>query len=408
MKQLDVRRIAYLVNVYPAPSHSFIRREILALEALGWQVARYSVRRTESSLHDAGDQSEAKKTDVLLEAGPLQLALELLLTAITSPIRFLRAKLLTWKLGRRSERGLLYHGIYLAEACLLKRRLAQQGIKHVHAHFGTNSTTVALLCHVLGGPDYSFTVHGPEEFDKATILGFSDKIHRASFVVAISQFGRSQLYRWSNSKDWSKIHFVHCGLDAAYLDREHKPLSDSRQFVCVGRLCEQKGQLLLVEAFGNLIHTGMNAKLVLVGDGPMRGDIESRIAALGIRDRVRITGWASGETVQQELSAARAMVLPSFAEGLPVVIMEALAMERPVISTYVAGIPELVLPGQNGWLVPAGDVDTLVTAMREALETPVEELRKMGRAGRERVLARHNIKTEVAKLAELFRSGGEG
>lgn len=409
MKQLDVKKIVYLVNVYPAPSHSFIRREILALEALGWQVARYSVRRTESPLHHAGDQSEASKTEVLLEAGPFQLALALLLTAITSPIRFLKAKLLAWKLGRRSDRGVLYHGIYLAEACLLKRRLAQQGIEHVHAHFGTNSTTVALLCHALDGPKYSFTVHGPEEFDKATILGLEDKIAHASFVVAISSFGRSQLYRWSRFEHWPKIQVIHCGLDASYLEQRHDPISDSNRFVCVGRLCEQKGQLLLVEAFARLVKTcpRRTPELVLVGDGPMRTQIEHRIRDLAIEPHVRITGWASGDAVQQELGAARVMVLPSFAEGLPVVLMEALAMERPVISTFIAGIPELVIPGENGWLVPAGDVEALVMAMRQALETPVDRLQEMGHAGRARVLERHSIQTEAAKLTGLFENSRE-
>lgn len=428
-------KIAYLVNVYPAPSHSFIRREILALEELGWQVARYSVRRTESPLHDAGDQREAKKTYVLLEAGVVRIAVALVVSVCRTPIRFVLALRLAWKLGRRSERGRMYHAIYLAEACLLKRRLVTEQIEHVHAHFGTNSTTLALLCYVLGGPGYSFTVHGPEEFDKGTALGLKEKIRHASFVVAISQFGRSQLYRWSNSLDWSKIHVVHCGLDASYLDHDHSPVSDSQRFVCVGRLCEQKGQLLLVDAFARLINAstersspnvaafakmqasqtpGVEAlarthsplpkpELVLVGDGPMRPEIEARIDSRGIRDHVRITGWASGDTVQKELAAARTIILPSFAEGLPVVLMEALAMERPVISTYVAGIPELVRPGENGWLVPAGDVDALVAAMHEALETPVERLQEMGCASRKRVFERHNIRSEVVKLSNLFR-----
>jgi colanic acid/amylovoran biosynthesis glycosyltransferase len=399
-------KLAYLINVYPAPSHSFIRREIRAHEALGFSVERYSIRRTESPLRDPEDQEESTQTKFLLDASFLRLLLALLVTSVRSPGRFLRTLNMAWKLGRRSERGLLYHGIYLAEACLLRRRLAQDQVQHLHAHFGTNSATVAILCFLLGGPSYSFTVHGPEEFDKATLLGLEDKIQHASFVVAISSFGRSQLYRWCDNRHWPRIHVVHCGLDASYLEREHPPLSDSNRFVCIGRLCEQKGQLLLVDAFARLViaRDEPTPKLVLVGDGPMRSQIEARIRELGIEANVRITGWASGEVVQQEIAAARTMVLPSFAEGLPVVIMEALAMERPVISTSIAGIPELVVPGENGWLVPAGDIDPLVEAMKQALNTSVERLQEMGRAGRARVLKRHNIQTEVAKLAELFKT----
>lgn len=402
-------KLAYLVNVYPAPSHSFIRREIRALEALGYSIERYSIRRTESPLRDPDDQAEATRTEVLLDAGLLRLCLTLLLTAVRSPGRFLRALRMAWKLGWRSERGLLYHGIYLAEACLLRKRLAQQHVQHLHAHFGTNSATVALLCFLLGGPPYSFTVHGPEEFDKATILGLEDKIAHGSFVVAISSFGRSQLYRWSRFEHWPKIQVIHCGLDASYLEQRHDPVSDSNRFVCVGRLCEQKGQLLLVEAFARLVKTcpPRTPELVLVGDGPMRIQIEHRIRDLAMERHVRITGWASGDAVQQELGAARVMVLPSFAEGLPVVLMEALAMERPVISTFIAGIPELVIPGENGWLVPAGDVEALVMAMRQALETPVDRLQEMGHAGRARVLERHSIQTEAAKLTGLFENSRE-
>lgn len=335
----------------------------------------------------------------------LRLGLALMITVIRSPGRFFWALRIAWKLGHRSERGLLYHGIYLAEACFLRQRLAKQPVRHLHAHFGTNSATVAMLCFLLGGPSYSFTAHGPEEFDKATILGLTDKIRYASFVIAISSFGRSQLYRWCRFEDWSKIHVVHCGLDAAYLEHTNQPVSDSRRFVSVGRLCEQKGQLLLVEAFARLVKScdELMPELVLVGDGPMRSQIEARIRELGIEGNVRITGWASGEVVQQELAAARAMVLPSFAEGLPVVIMEALALERPVISSSIAGIPELVIPGENGWLVPAGDVDALVEAMKQAIETPIERLRTMGCAGRARTLERHNAGAEAVKLAVLMR-----
>jgi colanic acid/amylovoran biosynthesis glycosyltransferase len=119
---------------------------------------------------------------------------------------------------------------------------------------------------------------------------------------------------------------------------------------------------------------------------------------------VHITGWASGDEVREQLLAARAMILPSFAEGLPVVIMEALGLGRPVLSTYVAGIPELVVPGENGWLVPAGSVDHLVAALRQVLATPTEKLVQMGEAGRRAVLERHDVRVTAASLASLLRA----
>ncbi|MGL5063287.1 MAG: glycosyltransferase, partial [Microcoleus sp.] len=294
-----------------------------------------------------------------------------------------------------------------AEACVLLNWFAEQEIAHVHAHFGTNSTTVAMLCRVLGGPTYSFTVHGPEEFDKATILSLAEKIKRSTFVAAVSSFGKSQLFRWCDRAFWSKIHVIHCGVDADFLVHPHVPIPAAPRLVCVGRLSEQKGHLLLLEAASKLAATGFDFKLIFVGDGPLRSEIEQQISQLKLQNHIEITGWASGEEVQQQLLASRAMVLPSFAEGLPVVIMEALALNRPVISTYVAGIPELVEPGVCGWLVPPGSAELLAAAMRSALESPLEKLEEMGKAGAERVSQQHNAALEAKKLVTLFQESRE-
>jgi colanic acid/amylovoran biosynthesis glycosyltransferase len=208
--------------------------------------------------------------------------------------------------GLRSERGLLRNFAYLAEACALVEELARRNVRHVHAHFGTNSAAVAMLARELGGPSYSFTVHGPEEFDKPDLIALRAKIARAAFVVGVSSFGRSQLYRYCEAQHWDKLQVVRCGLDQSYVERAPTPVPDVARFVSVGRLCEQKGQLLLVEAAAQLQREGRSFELVLVGDGPMRAEVEALIAREGLAERVRITGWASGEVVQSEIEAARA------------------------------------------------------------------------------------------------------
>jgi colanic acid/amylovoran biosynthesis glycosyltransferase len=399
--------IAYLVNQYPKVSHSFIRREIAGIEACGIQVARFSIRSCGSELVDEEDKRELEKTRFVLGIGKVGLLFALLRVAITRPIRFLSALWLMIQVGRKSDRGVLRHLAYLAEACVLLGWFSELGIAHVHAHFGTNSTTVAMLCRALGGPPYSFTVHGPEEFDKAEALALTEKIKRAAFVVAISSFGKSQLYRWCEHEQWSKIQVIHCGVDDMFLTQAPIPVPDQPRLVCVGRLCEQKGHLLLLEAAGQLVAEGLSFMLVLVGDGPLRTEIETMITRLGLQDHVEITGWASNSEVHQHILASRAMVLPSFAEGLPVVVMEALALSRPVISTYVAGIPELVEPEICGWLVPPGSVEALTNAMRTALQLPVEKLEQMGRVGAFRVAQQHDAAIEASKLAALFRSNIE-
>jgi glycosyltransferase involved in cell wall biosynthesis len=397
-------RIAYLINQYPTVSHSFIRREITALERAGVGVLRVAVRGWVDKVASTADAEERRRTRYLLQGGAAPLLKAMVSSLFHRPLRLLTAFSSALRLARGSLRPLPLHLVYLAEACLLRDWLEQAGCDHLHAHFGTNATEVAYLCEQLGGPGFSFTVHGPEEFDMPVALHIAEKVRQSRFVVAISSFGRSQLLRWISAADWSKIRVVHCGLDSEFLEQSPTPPPATPRLVCVGRLCEQKGQLLLLRAVHCLREQGTQVQLVLAGDGEMRPEIEALIAELDIADHVRITGWIGGPTVRQEILEARALVLPSFAEGLPVVLMEAMALGRPVISTYVAGIPELVIDGQTGWLIPAGDVQALSTAMKAALTLDDQRLVAMGSRARERALARHSIDIEAGKLAAHFRA----
>lgn len=395
-------RVAYLVNQYPKVSHSFIRREILALERQGVEVMRIALRGWRGDVVDAEDMNERGKTRYVLRDGAAGLPLALLQAAMTMPKPFFAAFGMALRLGWRADRPWPLHLVYLAEACRLVPWLEDGGVQHLHAHFGTNSAEVALLAHALCGVPYSFTVHGPEEFDKPGPLYLREKIAQAAFVVAISSFGRSQLFRWAASADWHKVQVVHCGLERDFYNVPLQPLPQRPRLVCVGRLCEQKGQLLLIEAAAALAREGVDFELVLAGDGEMRAEIDAAIVRHGLGQQVRITGWISGARVRAEILAARALVLPSFAEGLPVVVMEAMALRRPVLTTFIAGIPELVIPGENGWLFPAGSADALAAAIVDCLETSEKNLAVMGEMAYQRVLARHDIDREAGRLAALF------
>jgi colanic acid/amylovoran biosynthesis glycosyltransferase len=397
-------KIAYFINQYPKVSHSFVRREILAMERRGFTVLRMALRGWDAPTPDAQDRLEQERTRYVLREGAAALLLPALSTLIRSPLRVIRALKVAVRIARQShDRPLIYHLIYVAEACRIVAWMREFGARHLHAHFGTNSAEIALLARVLGGPPFSFTVHGPEEY--AQPMGLADKIRGSAFVVAISSFGRSQLYLRLPHKDWAKVKVVHCGLEPAFYEVPPVPLPAAPHLVCVGRLSEEKGQLLLVEAMGRLATKGILFELVLVGDGPLRGELERLIDKHRISDRVRITGWISSDAVRAEILAARALVLPSFAEGLPVVIMEAMALRRPVLSTYIGGIPELVLQGQNGWLIPAGSLEDLIEALEIALSTPLESLQKIGDAANKRAVARHSIDVEARKLGELILAG---
>ncbi len=366
------------------------------------EIIRFAVRTCGSELVDEADRQELTKTQIILDVGILGLLVGLMHVAVTRPRGWGRAVWMALRLSQGAKRGILYQLVYLAEACVLLRRFHATPVDHLHAHFGTNSTTVAMLCQALGGPTYSFTVHGPEEFDQAEAIALGQKIEQAAFVIAISSFGKSQLYRWCDHSHWSKIHEVHCGVDDGFLGQTPPPIPETPQLVCVARLSPQKGHLLLLDAIAPLAAAGLAFKLVLVGDGELRPQIEALIAQHHLRDRVEITGWANGAAVRQHILDSRILVLPSFAEGLPVVLMEALALARPVLSTYVAGIPELVEPGVCGWLVPPGSVEALTQAIRTGLQTSLADLEQMGRQGRERVIQRHSAATESRKLAALI------
>jgi len=274
---VNQNQIAYFINQYPKVSHSFIRREILALERQGFDIFRIALRGWDAEVVDAEDKLERERTQYVLQSGVLGLIAPVIQTLIRSPVKFLSSLKLAIRMGIRADRAWPYHLVYLAEACRMLSWIQAKDIKHIHAHFGTNSAEVVMLLKLLGGPGYSFTVHGPEEFDKPEFIKLREKVSHAAFVVAISSFGRSQLFRWINYQDWNKVQVVHCGLEPSFHEDAVQPVTSAPRLVCVGRLSEQKGQLLLVDAVSKLLAKGIDIELVLAGDGEMRPEIDALI-----------------------------------------------------------------------------------------------------------------------------------
>ncbi|MCB5408589.1 glycosyltransferase [Pseudogemmobacter faecipullorum] len=401
-------KIAYLVNTYPLPSQTFIRREILALERSGWTVQRFAMRSGRERLSDPADLAEDGRTEHLLKRGLPGLAKTALPFALRRPRAALAALRLALACGGRGAGGApgtggrLRHLVYWLEAAEVARRCHELRMPHIHAHFGTNSTTVAMLAAVIGGLGYSFTTHGPEEFDAVRAHSLAEKLQGADFAVAISAFGRSQLCRQARLEDWPRLHVIHCGIEPWRFAEPGPMPAGPRRLVAIGRLSEQKGFPLLIDAMAMVATALPGLHLTLIGEGELRPAIEARIAALGLGERVTLTGWLDEAGVRSELARSHALVLPSFAEGLPMVIMEAFASGRPAIASAIAGVPELVTPG-TGWLVPAGDAAALAEAIRNFAAVPTEVLERMGRDARQAVLREHDIDTEASKLATLFR-----
>ncbi|MCC5869644.1 MAG: glycosyltransferase [Gammaproteobacteria bacterium] len=400
------QRVAYLINHYPKVSHTFIRREIQALEAAGVEVFRFALRGWDDDLVDPEDHRERERTHYLLRSGVVSLLFQTFRFMLSRPLAALRAFFLALKMVRGAERSLPYHLAYFLEACALANQMTSIGVQHVHAHFGTNPAEVAMLASVVAGATFSFTAHGSDEVDRPYLLGLPEKLARARFVMAVSFFGRSQLFRLMPASEWHKVHVVRCGLGADFLEAPYVDIPSTNRLVCVGRLCEQKGQFLLIEAVRMLADRDVSCEIVLAGDGELRTQIEQRIRELGVQDRFRITGWISSDQVKDEIMQARALVLPSFAEGLPVVIMEAFALGRPVISTYIGGIPELVENGRSGWLVPAGSAEALAAALEHCLRSTPQELQALGEQGKMRVQQAHDASANARRILALLQEAG--
>lgn len=395
-----VRRVAYFINQYPAVSHTFIRREIQALEDLGWDVQRFTIRRA-TNLVDERDRAERDRTSSVfpIALGDLVAASAALLAR---PLHAVHGFRIACRMALRSHSSFFRSMFGAVEAMLLLWRFRKLEISHAHAHFRTNSAAVLRIVKAFGGPSYSFTSHGPFELDDPYSGSLQEKVRDATFVAAISNFSRAQLMQITPPSMWQKIHVIRCGLPFTESDTEITPVPVNPKLVCIGRLSKEKGQLLMIRAAARLSEEGQPLSLVLIGDGPMRVELEGEVDRLGAAEFVKFLGSTDGATVNELLLSSRALVLPSFAEGLPIVLMECFRVGRPAIAANVGAVAELVQVNLSGWLVQPGDMDELVEAMREALTLAPETLTRMGRAGFEAVKRLHDVDREALKLSSLF------
>lgn len=399
-------KIAYLTSMYARAADTFIRREVQGLRAMGHEVHTFSARRAKGEDIDDEIKREQAGTIYLTEQSIRDLVGSGFQRLRKRPRRFFRAVATAFSLGRPGVKNRIWQVAYLLEASLLAERMERLGVQHLHNHIAQASATVALLASEMSGIPYSMTVHGPHIFFEPREQALGPKVSRSAFTACITEFCRSQIKIFTPYRDWGRLEIIRCGLDETFLGHPMTPVPDTDRVVTVGRLCEEKGQMALIEVVAALRDEGIRVELVVVGDGPLRGPMEALARDLGVADRVDFRGWQSSGGVRAAIEGCRLMLHPSFAEGLPVVIMEALALGRPVIASRIAGIPELVVDGESGWIVTPGDVGDTLRALKEALRTPVDRLTEMGKAGRVRVEQEHDVKRETAKLARLIETRG--
>lgn len=393
-------RLAYLLSRYPAVSHTFLLNEIRTLRSLNFEIATASINscdRPSSALSEI-ERTEEHATFYVKRAGASGVLIALADALVHHPLGLLRGLYFVIRLG-----GCGLRFFYYLEALLIGKWMRERGLSHLHAHFGGAVSTVAMIAARTFPLSVSFTIHGPDEFYDVRKYYLAQKIETASFVCCIGSFARSQLMMLSPTDQWNKLLVSRLGVDSAKLvpSRRNKTRGPI-ELICVGRLVSAKGHFILLAAFRRLVSEGRNVRLRLVGDGPERQNLTASVARAGLEALVVFEGAVNADRVRTLLESADIFVLPSFAEGIPIALMEAMSMEVPCVSTSITGIPELIRSETDGILVPPADEEQLAAALSRLIDDA--ELReRLGRAGRRRVEGKFHLSRNVTQLAEIFQ-----
>ena len=398
-------RLGYLVSVYPAVSHTFVLREVLELRKLGFCIETASINSPDRDWSElpAIEQLEARSTFYLKQQGLLGALMALMSLLARRPRSFFGALLFGMGLGNGSARETVTNIFYFAEAALLGSWLERRKLTHVHVHFANPASTVAMIAARAYPITFSLTVHGPDEFYEVGRHALRQKVETARFVCCIGSYARSQLMKISDPSNWNKYFVTPLGVDPAqFRPRPFRRNPHRWEVLCVGRLTPAKGQMILLRALKRLLAEDRRVHCRFVGDGPDRAALVSFAARELPPESVTFEGAVNADRISDYLYQADMFVLPSFAEGVPVALMEAMSMEVPCISTMIAGIPELIRHGVDGLLVSPSDEVGLASTVGLLMDD--EDLRRrLGTAGRVRVIDRYNLQNNVHALAEVMK-----
>ncbi|MCX5770556.1 MAG: glycosyltransferase [Candidatus Hydrogenedentes bacterium] len=392
--------VGYLSSEYPAISHTFIHREVQALRARGVNVYTASIHLPEHQMNSE-ETAESARTHYVRNTALWRLCFNTAWWGLRDPRGLWRMTRYALGLKRQAPLSRVRLAAYLAEAVDLLEWAARSGVRHVHVHFANPAATVAMIAAASGKIEFSVSVHGPDVFYDVAGNLLAEKVRRAKFVRCISHYCRSQLMRLTPLEDWNKLHIVRCGIDLKTFRPRPEPGNGQMQIVCVGRLVPAKAQHLLLDACKTLRERGRQFHLTLIGDGYDRESLKMRALQWCMGDCVTFTLGVTPEQVNEHLDRADIMVLPSFAEGLPVVLMEAMAKEVPCVSSRIMGIPELIEHEQNGLLTAPSDLDDLV-AQIDRLLVDADLRARLGRRAREKVAAEFRIEQTAERMEALF------
>jgi colanic acid/amylovoran biosynthesis glycosyltransferase len=407
----DQTRLLYLIGQYPAINHGYLLAEVRYLRKLGVEVGVASISSLDRPLEKLSpeEREEAARTYYVKSEPVTKVVWLNLIEFLRHPLRYLGGLLFALRLAGVSPRRVAYHLAYFVEAVLVGRHMRLRGLSHVHASF---SATVSLIMTRTFPVTMSFGVYGFGELHNPAESQLEERVKGARFVRSISLHGRGQLMLSCDRREWSKLIYVPLGIDPSeFPPRPPRVGSSPPHILCVGRLAPEKGQGILLEAMVALKAADLPVHLCLVGDGPDRSWLERRATALGISSQVEFAGWVDQEKLMSVYAETDLFVLPSLAEGIPMVLMEAMAMQIPCVAPRITGIPELIEDGVDGMLYVVADVEDLRRKILTLLKSP-ELMQQIGKQARLRVMRDYdmarNTERFAAALAECLGFASSG
>lgn len=395
-------RVAYLCGEYPRATDTFIQREVALLRQAGLIVETISVRKPLKQEQGTSEQiEERRRTHYLLPCSLWRILSDHFKLLIRSPGRYMHGLWLALTVRSPGLRALLFQFFYFAEAGLVASLMKQQHLTHIHNHAPNASGYVAMLAGQIGGFTYSMTLHGFGILSEPSRWRLKEKIERSLFTVCVSHHARSQAMLWSPRECWKRLHVVHCGIEPEVKNiRDHS--GRGKHILFAGRFDHVKGLPILIESFQTLSEQDPRLCLHMVGDGPQRTELESIVRKKQLKDRVTFYGYLSQAELRSLFETADVFVMSSFAEGIPVVLMEAMAFSVPVVAPRITGIPELIDDGVNGYLTTPGDIDSLVSSI-ETLLNDASLRNRFASNARFKVEQEFNLFEETKRLATIMQ-----
>lgn len=394
--------VTYVVSQYPAISHTFILGEVNGIKAQGLKVEVASINQPDRDYDKLTElEQEAYQETIFVKSSLIKKFPYYFCKALLAPKGFFLSLASALAAGLMYPRTLPYYLFYWLEAMVVADMAKKNGSKQLHAHFSTQGCTVAMLAAKMAGIDFSFTVHGPDEFYQVNEQHLEKKFAQANFIVCISDFARSQVMKYSAFEQWDKLYINNLGVDAALFKPGPKN-NPKPVLLCVGRLVNAKGQGVLVQAAKILVAKGIDFELRFVGDGPDKASLEAFTKSHQLQNHIHFLGKVNHDQVQNLQREADIFVLPSFAEGIPIVLMEAMASGTPCVTTHITGIPELFTHNHDGLLVRPGNADQLA----DALEALIKDNALKERLAQEALITVREkwcIHKSNERLAKLFQ-----